>query len=70
MGDVPGFGGDGHTAFGHGASVGFVGNGIALGVYLGQGIIYGVIDLQFEDINVVLGLGLFVKLYTMPWRTS
>ena len=36
MGDVAGFRGDGHTTFGHGASVGFVGNGIALGVYLRQ----------------------------------
>ena len=39
------------------ASVGFVRDGISLGVYLRQGIIHGVIDFQFEDIDVVLGLG-------------
>ena len=48
MGDVAGFGGDGHTTFGHGASVGFVGNGIALGVNLSQGMIHRVVHLQLE----------------------
>ena len=48
MGDVAGFRGDSHTAFGHGAFVGFVGNGIALGVNLSQGMIHRVVHLQFE----------------------
>ena len=38
------------------ASVGFVRDGIAFGVYLSQGIIHGVVHLKFEDIDVVLGL--------------
>ena len=37
-------------------SVCFIGNGIALGVYLSQGILYGVVHLQFEELDVVLGL--------------
>ena len=57
VGDVAGFRGDSHTAFGHGATVGFVGDGIALGVYLRQGIIHRVVHLQFENVDVVLGLG-------------
>ena len=37
-------------------SVGFVGNGVSLGIYLSQGIIHRFVHLQFEDIDVVLGL--------------
>ena len=36
----------------HLASVSFVRDGIALGVYLSQGVVNGVIDLQFENVDV------------------
>ena len=57
MHNVSSLRGNSHSAFGQLASIGFVRDGIALGVYLSQGIIYKVIDFQFEDIDVVLGLG-------------
>ena len=51
------------------ASVGFVRDGISLGVYLRQGIIYGVIDFQFEDIDVVLGLvNIHLAIFTNPLK--
>ena len=56
MSDVAGFGGYAHSALRDLAPVGLVWDGVACGVNLNQGIIHGVIHLQFEHKNVVLGL--------------
>ena len=56
MDDVACLGGYADATFGETAAISLVGDGIALAVDLGEGGIDGVVDLEFEDEYVVLGL--------------